>query len=52
MASLFTTMGDLHCSKFIARYLYARETVDHLSKKQLKLNKKNAQINWWLGKEC
>ena len=32
MVSLFATMGNLHCSKFIARYLYARETVNHLPK--------------------
>jgi len=29
---LFTTMGDLHCSRFIAYDLYTREAVNHLSK--------------------
>ena len=43
MVSLFATMGNLHCSKFIARYLYARETVNHLPKStKVKLNKTNA----------
>ena len=38
VASLFTTMGDLHCSRFIAGDLYTRETVNHLSR-TIKTNK-------------